>query len=86
NQTDGVALTIAVPTPSSFTLTATKPSGTRPSFTLIAAAQSPRCNVLEVRLALGDFSRVSHLGLFEQPARGFSAACYTFRRNVWCSK
>ena len=33
NQTDGVALTIAVPTPSSFTLTATKPSGTQPNFT-----------------------------------------------------
>ena len=33
NQTDGVALTIAVPTPSSFTITATKPSGTQPSFT-----------------------------------------------------
>ena len=32
NQTDGVALTIAVPTPSSFTITATKPSGTQPSF------------------------------------------------------
>lgn len=33
NQTEGVALTIAVPTPSSFTITATKPSGTQPSFT-----------------------------------------------------
>ena len=33
NQTDGVALTIAVPTPSSFTITATKPSGTQPNFT-----------------------------------------------------
>ena len=33
NQTDGVALTIAVPTPSSFTITAAKPSGTQPSFT-----------------------------------------------------
>ena len=33
NQTDGVALTIAVTTPSSFTITATKPSGTQPSFT-----------------------------------------------------
>lgn len=34
NQTEGVALTIAVPTPSSFTITAAKPSGTQPSFTL----------------------------------------------------
>jgi type IV pilus assembly protein PilA len=33
NQTEGVALTIAVPTPSSFTITATKPSGTQPNFT-----------------------------------------------------
>ena len=33
NQTEGVALTIAVPTPSSFTITATKPSGTEPNFT-----------------------------------------------------
>jgi type IV pilus assembly protein PilA len=33
NQTEGVALTIAVPTPSSFRLTATKPSGTQPTFT-----------------------------------------------------
>ncbi len=33
NQTQGVALTIAVPTPSSFTITATKPSGTQPNFT-----------------------------------------------------
>ena len=33
NQTEGVALTIAVPTPSSFTITASKPSGTQPSFT-----------------------------------------------------
>jgi type IV pilus assembly protein PilA len=33
NQTEGVALTIAVPTPSSFTITATKPSGTQPTFT-----------------------------------------------------
>ena len=33
NQTDGVALTIAVPTPSSFRITATKPSGTQPTFT-----------------------------------------------------
>lgn len=33
NQTNGVALTIAVPTPSSFTITAAKPSGTQPSFT-----------------------------------------------------
>ncbi len=32
-QTEGVALTIAVPTPSSFTITASKPSGTQPSFT-----------------------------------------------------
>ena len=33
NQTEGVALTIAVPTPSSFTITAAKPSGTQPNFT-----------------------------------------------------
>ncbi len=33
NQTDGVALTIAVPTPSSFRISATKPSGTQPTFT-----------------------------------------------------
>jgi type IV pilus assembly protein PilA len=33
NQTDGVALTINVTTPSSFTITATKPSGTQPNFT-----------------------------------------------------
>jgi type IV pilus assembly protein PilA len=33
NQTEGVALTIAVPTTSSFTITASKPSGTQPSFT-----------------------------------------------------
>lgn len=33
-QTEGVSLTIAVTSPSSFTLTATKPSGTQPSFTL----------------------------------------------------
>jgi type IV pilus assembly protein PilA len=33
NQTEGVALTIVVPTPSSFTITATKPSGTQPNFT-----------------------------------------------------
>jgi prepilin-type N-terminal cleavage/methylation domain-containing protein len=33
NQTDGVALTIAVPTPSSFTITASKANGTQPSFT-----------------------------------------------------
>ena len=37
NQTEGVALTIAVPTPSSFTITATKPSGTQPSFTFSSA-------------------------------------------------
>ena len=33
NPTEGVALTIAVTTPSSFIITATKPSGTQPSFT-----------------------------------------------------
>jgi type IV pilus assembly protein PilA len=33
SQTEGVALTIAVPTPSSFTITAAKPSGTQPNFT-----------------------------------------------------
>jgi prepilin-type N-terminal cleavage/methylation domain-containing protein len=33
NQSEGVALTIAISTPSSFTLTATKPSGTQPNFT-----------------------------------------------------
>jgi prepilin-type N-terminal cleavage/methylation domain-containing protein len=33
NQTEGVALTIAVPTAASFTITASKPSGTQPSFT-----------------------------------------------------
>jgi type IV pilus assembly protein PilA len=33
NQTEGVALTIVVPTPASFTITATKPSGTQPNFT-----------------------------------------------------
>ena len=33
NQTEGVALTIAIPTPASFTITASKPSGTQPSFT-----------------------------------------------------
>jgi type IV pilus assembly protein PilA len=38
NQTEGVALTIAVPTPSTFTLTAAKPSGTQPSFTFDSVA------------------------------------------------
>jgi prepilin-type N-terminal cleavage/methylation domain-containing protein len=33
NQTNGVSLSITVTTPSSFTLTATKPNGTQPSFT-----------------------------------------------------
>ena len=33
NQTEGVTLTITVPTPSTFTITASKPSGTQPSFT-----------------------------------------------------
>lgn len=33
NQTDGVALTIALTTPSSFTITASKPNGTQPNFT-----------------------------------------------------
>lgn len=32
NQTNGVSITINVISPSSFTLTATKPSGTQPSF------------------------------------------------------
>jgi type IV pilus assembly protein PilA len=38
NQTEGVALTIAVTTPSSFTITATKPSGTQPNFTFDSVA------------------------------------------------
>jgi type IV pilus assembly protein PilA len=32
-QTQGVALAITVPTPNSYTVTATKPGGTQPSFT-----------------------------------------------------
>jgi hypothetical protein len=38
NQTEGVALTIAVPTPSTFRITATKPSGTQPNFTFDSVA------------------------------------------------
>jgi type IV pilus assembly protein PilA len=38
NQTDGVALTIALTTPSSFTITASKPNGTQPSFTFDSVA------------------------------------------------
>jgi type IV pilus assembly protein PilA len=38
NQTEGVAVTIAVTTPSSFTITATKPSGTQPNFTFDSVA------------------------------------------------
>jgi prepilin-type N-terminal cleavage/methylation domain-containing protein len=39
-QTDGVTLSIAVPTPSSFTLTASHPSGTQASFTYDSATGS----------------------------------------------